>query len=235
MVSKTGNSSFHVIKKDILEKIKNRHWEPGETIPGEETLAQEYGCSRVTVNRALRELAESGYVERRRKSGTRVAIKTERAAKLQIPIVRREIEAKGAQYRYVLLEKKVEKPSDSVRVKLSVQANTEVLHVRCLHLADGVPYQYEDRWINLEKVPLAKDQTFEEVSPNEWLVEKEPFSEAEHSFSAELANAGIADILQISEKDALFVVERRTWQDDATITAVKLIHPGASYKMISRG
>ena len=43
-------------------------------IPGEEALAREFGCARATVNRALRDLAEAGVLERRRKAGTRVAL-----------------------------------------------------------------------------------------------------------------------------------------------------------------
>jgi len=207
-VKTTKLSSFQAIKTDIMEKIKSRHWSAGDIIPGEEKLAKEYGCSRMTVNRALRELAESGIVERKRKSGTRVAHQPDRAAKLKIPIVRKEIEAKGAVYRYALIEKSIVSPPDGIRAKLSLASGSDVLHVRCLHFADETPYQYEDRWINLDRVPLAKDERFEEQSPNEWLVEKEPFSEAEHAFSAEIADKDIADILGIREGDALFVVER---------------------------
>ncbi|WP_169569078.1 UTRA domain-containing protein [Sneathiella limimaris] len=232
---KKTKSSFQDIKADILEKIKTGLWSPGDTIPGEEKLAESYGCSRVTVNRALRELAETGFVERRRKSGTRVSEKTVRDARLQIPIVREEIEAKGAKYQFVLLDKTEIQATDKVRRLLGVSENAPVLHVRCLHLADGRPYQYENRWINLEKVPAARDQTFEAISPNEWLIRKEPFSNAEHTFSAALADEETAKLLEIEVGDALFVVERRTWQDDASITAVELKFPGASYKMTSRG
>jgi len=228
-------SSFQAIKTDIMAKIKSRHWPVGEIIPGEEQLAADYGCSRMTVNRALRELAEDGIVERKRKSGTRVAHQPARAAKLQIPIVRKEIEAKGAAYRYALIENTVVTPPEGIKAKLSMESPSKVLHIRCLHFADETPYQYEDRWINLERVPTAIDESFENISPNEWLVEKEPFSEAEHTFSADIADKEIASILGIKEGDALFVVERRTWQQSDTITAVKLTFPGASYKLISRG
>jgi len=233
-MSKMRISSFLKIKQDIMGKIKSRHWLPGDTIPGEEALAVEYGCSRMTVNRAVRELAESGIVERRRKAGTRIALQPDRSAKLQIPVVRKEIERRGAVYRYALLERVEMVPPDGIRAKLSLGPKTKVLHIRCLHFADETPYQYEDRWINLERVPTCVGEKFEKISPNEWLLEREPFSEAEHGFSAQLADAEVASILNIKKGDALFVVERRTWQDDDTITAVQLSYPGASYKMLSR-
>ena len=159
----------------------------------------------------------------------------ERAARIEIPVVRKEIEAKGGTYSYRLLEKVEERATDWARIKLNLSAAGPVLHVRCLHLSNGIPYQYEDRWINLDRVPAARDETFNNISPNEWLIKEEPFSEAEHTFSAALADKETANLLEISENDPLFIVERRTWQADITITAAKLTFPGTTYKMISRG
>ncbi|WP_025898905.1 UTRA domain-containing protein [Sneathiella glossodoripedis] len=234
-MTKTRTASFQAIKTEILGKIKNGYWNPGDIIPGEESLAESYGCSRVTVNRALRELAEEGFVERRRKSGTRVSLNTSRDARVQIPIVREEIENKGATYRYeLILNEEVVAPTDVCR-KMNLQKGVKALHIKCLHLADEVPYQFEDRWINLDHVPAARETDFSEVSPNEWLVRKEPFSEAEHTFSAMLADEETANMLEIEKGDALFVVERRTWREKNSITSVKLSFPGASYKMTTRG
>jgi len=234
-VNKGRLSSFQMIKDDLLEKIKAGHWLPGETIPGEESLAVEYGCSRMTVNRAIRELASEGIVERRRKAGTRVALQSGRSAKINISIVRKEIEARGATYRYVLLEKEEMFPPEGVRAKLSMKEKEKALHLRCLHFADETPYQYEDRWINLKRVPNAAQQSFEDINPNEWLIQEEPFLEAEHMFSAQLADEQMADLLNVQVGAALFVIERRTWQGADTITAVKLSHPGDSYRLVSRG
>jgi len=235
MVKKSGQSSFQKIHDDILNKIKTRHWMPGETIPGEEALAVNYGCSRMTVNRAIRELAAKGIVERRRKAGTRVMSQPDRSAKISISVVRKEVESRGAKYRYVLLEHEVLVPNDGVRAKLAIKQNEKALHIRCLHFADEVPFQYEDRWINLQRVPKAENQNFDKINPNEWLIEEEPFLEAEHIFSAQLADDQLAELLNIKVGSPLFVVERRTWQDDDTITFVKLCHPGDSYKLVSRG
>ncbi|MDV7341498.1 UTRA domain-containing protein [Terasakiella sp. A23] len=234
MVKKSGQSSFQMIHDDILNKIKTRHWMPGETIPGEEALAVTYGCSRMTVNRAIRELAAKGIVERRRKAGTRVMAQPDRSAKICISVVRKEVESRGARYRYVLLERDVVVPNDGVRAKLAIKQGQKALHLRCLHFADEVPFQYEERWINLQRVPKAEEQDFHEKNPNEWLIAEEPFLEAEHVFSAQLADGQLAELLNVKEGSPLFVVERRTWQGDDTITSVKLSYPGDSYKLVSR-
>ena len=47
------------IRAEVLRRIRARDWPPGALIPGEEALAEEFGVARATVNRALRDLAES--------------------------------------------------------------------------------------------------------------------------------------------------------------------------------
>lgn len=227
-------SSFQVIKADIMLRIKHREWQAGAYIPNEEQLAKSYGCSRVTVNRALRELADAGIVERRRKAGTRVISQPARAASLIIPIVRKEIEVRGAAYRYDLLERHEIPAPQEIQMKLGLEKPSRVMHIRCLHYADETPYQYEDRWINLLAVPNARSEPFEQTSPNEWLVDNEPLLDAEHKFYALNATHEQAALLNILPGDALFVVERKTWSSTHTITAVKLFHQGATFEMVSR-
>ena len=88
---------------EVSNRISGGVWKPGELIPGEVELAREFGCARATVNRAMRELADDGIIERRRKAGTRVRQAPVRQARFDIPIVRGEIEEKGAEYRYSLV------------------------------------------------------------------------------------------------------------------------------------
>ena len=84
-------ATYRDIKSDILGKITRGEWTPGSLIPGELELAETYGSARATVNRAMRELAEEGIIERKRKSGSRVRLAPLRQARFDIPVIRREI------------------------------------------------------------------------------------------------------------------------------------------------
>ncbi|WP_309083486.1 GntR family transcriptional regulator [Chelativorans sp.] len=217
----------------MARRIAERLWLPGALIPGEEVLAREFGAARATVNRALQELARAGLVERRRRAGTRVALYPMREARFVIPLVRQEIEARGAAYQYRLRSCEEVSPPELVRTRLGLLDDTPLLHVRCLHLADSAPYQYEDRWINLDAVPSVRDVDFTTVSPNEWLVENAPFTEAEFTFLAAAASAEEADLLQLREGSPVFVAERITWLRDKPITLVRMVHPPA-HRMVTR-
>src|SRR6202012_3517851 len=43
---------------------------PGQALPTEQTLCEQFGVSRITVRRALADLAEQGYIERRQGVGS---------------------------------------------------------------------------------------------------------------------------------------------------------------------
>lgn len=232
-MSDAGRVSYRDIGAELSRRIADRIWAPGALIPGEEALAQEFGCARATVNRALQQLARDGIVERKRKSGTRIAISPVREARLAIPLVRQEIEGKGGAYRYALLSRAVEPLPEGIAARMGLTAADPLLHVRALHWADGAPYQYEDRWIDLDTVPAAGEADFSAVSPNEWLVSSEPFSRAEYVFRAAAASEEETALLELSPGQPVFLAERLTWLLARPITFVRMAHP-PSHRVVTR-
>lgn len=229
----TNRPTYRRIKESLLRDIRSGSLRPGELLPSEEAYAERFDCSRLTVHRALRELAEEGFVERRRKAGTRVADRPARTARIEIPLIEREVTATGARYGYRLLERAVAVPDPAARERLGLGAGREALHLTCLHLANEAPFQLEDRWINLAVVPEAAHESFSTEGPNPWLVRRVPFSHAEHVFHAANATETEAARLAIAVNDALFVVERRTFLDGQCITWARLCYPGRYYRMRS--
>jgi GntR family histidine utilization transcriptional repressor len=209
-----------------LHRIRARIWPPGALIPSEEVLAVEFGCARATVNRALKELADGGVLERKRKAGTRVALLPVRKATLDIPVIRAEVEARGQTHAFRVLRHLTALPPPPVAARLGIASATPMRHIQTLHLADGRPFLFEERWLNPAVLPdPAPDFTARSV--NEWLVMNVPYTTGDIAFSAEGAGAVEARALGIDAGAAVFVTERTTWTDATPITAVRLIHaPG---------
>lgn len=225
--------TYRDIKADILGKITRGEWPPGSLIPGELELAETYGSARATVNRAMRELVEDGIIERKRKSGSRVRLSPLRQARFDIPVIRREIEEQGRSYRYALVRSEVGDAPDWLRARLSLPQGAQVLHLTCLHFADGTPWQHEDRWINLTLLPQARDADFAVVGPTEWLMSQIPFSSVEISISATDADDAMAAHMGCAAGTALLLTERSTRWNDQTVTYVRLTHrPG--HRMTTR-
>ncbi|MEP1322510.1 UTRA domain-containing protein [Nisaea sp.] len=229
-LTQSALKSWQGIQAEIKRRVADRVWRPGELIPGETELAAEFGCARATVNRALQGLADSGLLERRRKAGTRVALDPVRKATLEIPITRIEVEAAGCAYRFDILELRRTRLPVSVAKAMQLKGAFDSLHIRGVHRADGQPFLYEDRWVNLEAVPEFGEADFATISPNEWLVRNQPFTSGDISFLAENASATQAKALETDEGMALFAIERITWNDAEPITFVRLAYrPG--YRM----
>ncbi|MGC3939724.1 UTRA domain-containing protein [Roseobacter sp. EG26] len=226
-------TSYHDIKADVLDRIRKNIWPPGANLPGEIELAEEFGCARATVNRAMRELVSEGILERKRKAGTRVKSSPSRKAKFSIPLIREEITNTGATYRYVLVDRNIIAAPGWLRAQIEIPKGQKVLHLRCMHYAGNRPYQFEERWINLGAVPDAEGFDFKDMGPNDWLVRKVPFTNGELVFSATNATLEIADFLNIAEDDAIFTVERTTWLEDISVTYARLYF-ARDYKMTTQ-
>ena len=212
---------------EVERRIYTREWQPGQSIPNEADLAIELGCARVTVNRALRTLAEIGLLDRRRKAGTRVALHPISKATLSIPLIRNEIEASGKSYGYHLLSQRSKAAPSSVAQKFALLDHAQLLHVVALHEADGKPYVLENRWINDRIMPHSENVSFAELSANEWLLQNIPFTHGDIDFSAKNASQREATLLKTKPNTALFVISRTTWDHEKAVTMVELVfHAG---------
>jgi len=223
-MGQTGRVSYQSVKAKVLQSIRDNTWAPGTIMPGEVELAEQFGCARATVNRAMRELAEEGILERKRKAGTLVKLSPTPRAKFDIPVIRDEIEKSGGTYRYALVSRVQSDVPSWLRAKLAMGEGDQVLHLQCMHYHNNKPYQFEDRWINLQVVSGAADIDFKEVGPNEWLLREVPLTNAEITFAASRATKEIAEFLDSSEGDALFTTERITWIDTRTVTFARLFY-----------
>lgn len=220
--------TWQAVQAEALRRIRSREWPPGARIPDEADLATELGCARATVNRALRELAEAGLLERRRKAGTRVPLNPVRKATFEIPIIRQDIESRGMAPGYSLLAQDMaDAPPDLAR---DLPKGAELMRLCALHLADGSPFCLEERWINPLTAPGILVADLSGISANEWLVQNTSFTGGDIAFGAVNADAATGAILGCAPGAALFIIDRTTRAGDALITSVRLSYaPG--YRM----
>jgi len=222
------------IRSEISERILSGAWPPGHRIPFEHELMAQYGCSRMTVNKALAPLADSGLIVRRRKAGSFVSRPRIHSVVLDIPDIPAEVKARGEPYAYELLERKARVANDRDIEELGLEVPAPVLALRCLHRASGRPFALEERLINLEAAPEAEAVDFARTAPGSWLLGHVPWTEAEHRISAANVQRSVAALLGIDDAAACLVLERRTWRGDDKITHVRLVFPGEAYDLVAR-
>lgn len=222
------------IGADIERRIVSGEWRPGARVPTEAELMQTYACARMTVSRALTELAERGLVVRRRRAGTMVAHPPLRsAAVVAIPDIQAEVEGRGMAYGHRQLARWTRDATPD-EAWLAQGRDTRLAEVEILHLADSEPFGHERRLIALAAAPEAETADFAVTPPGGWLLAHTPWSEAEHRISAVPAGSHIGGRLALAPTAACLRLERRTWRDGQGVTWVWQTFPGAAYDLVAR-
>jgi GntR family histidine utilization transcriptional repressor len=211
------------IRSELEARILSGEWKPGHPIPAEHALMAEYGCARMTVNKAIAGMAAAGLVTRRRRAGTVVAAPVAERAVMEIADLAAESERLGLPYRHIILSRGVQRTAEG-----------EMLAVTTLHERGGEPLALEERRISLASVPQARAETFAAVPPGTWLLRHVAWTEAEHAIGARVADAALAKRLGIARGDACLTLDRRTWQGGDLITAVRLTYPADRHNFTGR-
>jgi GntR family histidine utilization transcriptional repressor len=229
-----GISLYQRILSDIRERILSGEWPPGHRIPFEHQLSAQYDCSRMTVNKAMSELARTGLIERHRRSGSFVRRPLSQAAVLEIHDLRTEVEALGLPYRYERLSRRERVASAGDEQATGIPAGDGVVELVCRHFSGATPFCLEERVISLSAVPEAAAESFETVAPGPWLIGHVPWNAAEHRISAVSADEKISKMLDVPRNSACLVIQRRTWSGDQPVTDVRLTYAGETHSLLAR-
>ena len=230
-----GQGPLHdQIRRAIAAAILSGQLAFEQRIPSEETLTHTFGASRMTVNRALRALAEAGLIVRRRRAGSFVARRADTTSILDIPDIPLRAASEGRSYRHKILAREIAPADADIARRIGVAPGTPLLRIRCLHVIDDIPNNVEERWINPATAPEVVEADFTAQPPGTWLLRNVPWSGAEHTISAANASPELARQLDIANGDACLVVARRTWNANGFVTFVRLHYPGSRQSFIGR-
>ena len=225
---------YQQIKDHIARKIQDGSWKAGDRLPSENDLVMQFGMSRMTVNRALRELAEQGRIVRVAGVGSFVAEDKPQSTLLQIANLASEIRQRGHDYRCKVLTVERVSATMEVAAALDMRTGESVFHAVCVHLEDGVPVQLEDRYVNPRVVPQFAKQDFTQLQPSEFLVRNVPFDQVEHVVDVVLPTAEQAQLLEMEPAQPCLLLTRRTWSRGVPVTMVRCLHPASRYRLGSR-
>ncbi|MFN7103077.1 MAG: histidine utilization repressor [Pseudorhizobium sp.] len=222
------------ILSDVEGKIVSGEWPPGHRLPFEVELAAQYDCSRMTVNKVMTQLAKSGLIKRRKKSGSFVARPQAQSAVLEITDIEAEVRSLNLPYSFAVKHRAIRPAAGGDLQVFDVSTPTDVLEIVCIHFAGERQFCVEERLINLTNVPDAAEADFDRVSPGQWLLGEVPWSTAEHRIRAVAASAEMAAMLDIAKASPCLLIERRTWSGSGPLTYVRLTYPGDSHSLVAR-
>ncbi|HSV47253.1 MAG TPA: histidine utilization repressor [Ramlibacter sp.] len=226
----TGKTpAYEQIKSFVRAHISAGDWKPDDPVPSESALMQQFGVSRMTVNRALRELAAEGLVTRVQGSGTRVAQLHRISSRLTIRDIHEEVVERGHVHGTRVLLAAREKAGAQLARTLGLRPGSAVFHTLLVHLENEVPIQMEDRYVNPAAAPRYLETDFSRVSPTLHLLQHAPLTEASYSIEACLPTPDEARQLGIRRGDPCLAMTRRTVSGAHVASVARLIYPGSRY------
>ncbi len=222
---------YRQLKELIIERISSGELRPQDRVPSENELVDSTGVSRMTANRALRELDKEGYVDRVAGVGTFVADFKAASHVLEVRNIADEIGRRGNEHSANVLTC-AETPADRhAAAALKTKVGIPLLHVRLVHLENGLPIQLEDRYVMPEFAPEFLQQDFSKVTPSAYLSSVSPLQEAEHVVRAAMPDVETKKYLDMSDEEPCLVVTRRTWAHGKPATFARLHHPGSRFEL----
>jgi GntR family histidine utilization transcriptional repressor len=222
---------YQRLKNHIVAQVESGAWLPGHRIPSEHELARRFNASRMTVNRALRELADRGLLNRVAGAGTYVSEMHGQSHLLEIRNIADEVRARGHEYATRVISVRRTAAPAAVARDLELRKGAKVFHSVVLHLENHVPIQLEDRYVNAAVVPGYGDVDFAEQTPAEYLLRVAPLQQVEHTVHARMPDARTRRLLHMEEGEPCLVVFRRTWSRGKVATVATLSHPGKRFRL----
>jgi GntR family histidine utilization transcriptional repressor len=221
--------AYEQVKAFIRTHISAGTWKPGDPVPSEAALATQFGISRMTVNRAVRELTAEGLVTRIQGSGTRVAELHRISSRLTIRDIHEEVAERGHVHTTRVLLVEAEKASVDLAKSLGLRTGARIFHTLLVHLENGVPIQYEDRYVNPAAAPDFLGTDFTLTTPTHHLLQYAPLTEASYSIEACLPTAHEARQLGIRRTEPCLAMMRRTVSGANVASVARLVYPGTRY------
>ncbi|MGP3592241.1 histidine utilization repressor [Vagococcus sp. WN89Y] len=222
---------YEKVKQAICEKIYAGIWQPHDRIPSEAELVAQFGFSRMTINRAVRELTDEGLLVRLQGVGTFVAEPKGQSALFEIRSIADEIAARHHQHRCEVLLLEETRADFTQATALDVDEGTRIYHSRMVHFENDIPVQIEDRSVNAAVVPDYLQQDYTQTTPHAYLSLVAPLTEGEHIVEAVLATPDECRLLQIKEHDPCLLIRRRTWSTSHIVSHASLLFPGSRYRL----
>lgn len=227
----SGIPLYQQLKDHVLGNIRTGQLRPRDRAPSEQELVTQFGVSRMTANRALRELADDGYLVRQIGVGTFVAEVHARSHALQVRNIANEIVARGHQHTAVVVISERLSAGTGIEQRLDLQAGTSLFHTLIIHQENGRPIQAEDRYVLPDAVPNYLQQDFTQITPNEYLSRIAPLQTVEHIISAQIPDESIRVLLEMDAGEPSLVIDRLTWSDDRPVSVARLHHPASRYEL----
>lgn len=222
------------VKRHILDNIGSGKWVTSARVPSENDIVKSFGVSRMTANRALRELRDEGVLVRVAGVGSFVAEQHAHAHPLEVRSIAEEIRERGHAHRAEVISLERVRAVAALAADFGVAPRTELYRSLIVHFENDRPVQLEDRYVLAKLVPDYLGVDFSRTTPSDYLVKVAPLQEAEHVLRAVMPDERVRKLLAMKRDEPCLLMIRRTWAAGSIASVAKLHYPGSRYELSGR-
>jgi GntR family transcriptional regulator, histidine utilization repressor len=222
------------VKRHILDNIGSGNWGTSTRVPSENDIVKSFGVSRMTANRALRELRDEGVLVRIAGVGSFVADRHAHAHPLEIRGIADEIRDRGHVHRSEIVSLERIRAAVELADDFCIAPRSELYCSLIVHFENDRPIQLEQRYVLPKLAPDYLNVDFARTTPHDYLVKVAPLQEAEHLLRAEMPDDRTRMLLAMTADEPCLVVIRRTWTSGEIASVARLYYPGSRYEMSGR-
>ena len=238
MLDRGSGIPLHSQLTDLLrEHIATGALLPNTRLPSERVLCDRHGVSRITVRKALGELAHEGLICTSVGKGSYVAEPTLREELQPLSSFSDDIRRRGMTPTSQVLEVKIVHADDVLADRLGVLKGAETVRVHRLRLADGLPIAIQVTYLphhlcpGLAQCDLASRSLFDVLREEFALV----LAQAETVIEAAMAKGDEAQLLQLLSPAAVLISEQTTYLEAGqVIEHARSIFRADRYKLHTR-
>jgi GntR family transcriptional regulator len=225
--------NYYRLESHLRESIRSGALKPGDPVPPESSLCQQFGVSRTTVRQALSRLVYDGLIERHRGRGSFVAEPRLEHSKPFLSF-EEEMLAHGATTGIKLLDMRTEPVEGRAAENLELPAGTAVMVLERLRFVNGQVVGYEIRYLPRQ---ISEALTSDEIH-NQPLVPAlrrilgKPRTKLSLNVTASTARRKEAGVLE-TKVGAAVLVREHTWyyEPEGPMQYGKSIFRGDRYRM----
>ena len=230
----TGPPLYLKVKEHILSNIASGAWPPGARVPSEHDLVAQFSISRMTANRALRELSSDGWLTRVAGVGTFVSEPRSRASLVELKDIAEEIAARSHRHTMRVIASGRYAATPALAHEFEAANGAPLFHVLLVHDENGVPVQIEDRWVNAGLAPGFLDRDLAAETSTAVLLRSLPVDELEHIVEAAMPAPEERRLLDIGPREPCLVLRRRSWSRGRVATLAAFTYPASRHALYSR-
>lgn len=236
---KNSSPLYTQLKNILIKQIKENQLKPGERLPSERELCEKYNVSRITVRQALAELENDGFIDRSHGKGTFVAQSKVEQELLTITPFQNSLLSRGMTPRTKHLDTKIIPNSYHLSRVLEIPLSEEIVEITLLGLGDDMPMAFYTSYFAASLGIKIIDLTRERIDQNLSFTTLDLYKDipgiklgvVNQTFEASIADAYIANILEIKKGSPILIVESIIYSgEDMPLEYKNAIYRGDKYK-----